>query len=213
MGVYRLVKDSFKSGMVMLLPLLVTVLIIKFLADYVFLFINPIVKSTNLAQYTANIEIVAQGLATFTVVGVITLMGYISSYRASERLSMKTEAVIKEIPVFGTVYSTIDQISRSFRGESRFKDVILVEFPEKNFYSLGLITSEAPETVEEKTGEEMKTVYIPFSPNPTMGNLVMIPEEQYTEIDMKIQKAMKLLLTSGIAYEEKEIPEKIKKEL
>ncbi|MFB6174387.1 MAG: DUF502 domain-containing protein [Candidatus Nanohalobium sp.] len=193
-------RESFKSGLVMILPLLISLVIIKFLADYVFLFVNPIVRGTNLASYTGNITVIAQGIAVLLVVVFITLIGYVSNYKASERLSLTINKMIKEIPVFGAVYSTVDRISDSFSGEDdTFQKVVLVDFPDSDLRSLGLLTAEAPEAVDEAEDEKMHSVFIPLTPNPTMGHLVMLRQDQFKELDMSVQEGMKLLLTTGIA--------------
>jgi len=180
---------------------------VKFLADQLFLLVNPLVRSTNLAAYTGNIEIIAQAATIILVVAAITFAGYISSYRASERLSKKLEKLVKEIPVFGSVYATVDRISESFTGDSKFKKIVLVEIPYEEVYSLGLVTSEAPEPVKEEIGEDYQSVYLPYSPNPTMGRLRMVKEEKLHEVDMKVSQGMKLLLTTGITYQQEEMEE------
>lgn len=208
MGAYQVLKRSFKTGLVMLLPFLISVIIVKFLADQLFLLVNPLVRQTNLATYTGNIEIVAQFIAILLVVATITVAGYISSYRASERLSRKLESLIKEIPIFGSVYATVDQISESFSDDSKFKKIVLVEMPFEEVYSIGLVTSEAPEPIKKEVGEAYRSVYLPYSPNPTMGRLRIVKEENLHEVDMKVSEGMKLLLTTGITYEAEEIEEK-----
>lgn len=206
------IQGSFKSGLVMILPFLITILIIKFMADYVFLFINPLVKSTELAKYTGNIEIVAQIIAIIVVMAFITFMGYISNYKASERLSRKMEKYVEEIPILGSVYSTFDSISKSIGGDdSKFEEVVLVEFPWEDRYTIGLVTSDAPETANEAAGKEnMKSIYVPLSPNPTMGHLIMAEKEDYETLDMTVQEGIKLVLTTGIAHDESELPDEIK---
>ena len=207
MGRIQVLRESFRTGLVMLLPLLISIIVVKFLADQLFLLVNPLVRSTNLAAYTGNIEIIAQAATIILVVAAITFAGYISSYRASERLSKKLEKLVKEIPVFGSVYATVDRISESFTGDSKFKKIVLVEIPYEEVYSLGLVTSEAPEPVKEEIGEDYQLVYLPYSPNPTMGRLRMVKEEKLHEVDMKVSQGMKLLLTTGITYQQEEMEE------
>lgn len=206
-------KQSFVSGLVVVAPLLITLLIIKVLAGWAFTLITPLIRSTNLTQYTAYNEIVAQIIAITFVITIITIVGYVSKYTVSTRIRRFMLTVIDDIPLFGTVYTTIQQISSSFTDSgSKFKKIVLIEFPRKGIYSIGLVTSEAPDKIEEATGsdEEVSSVFIPYSPNPTMGNLIMVPESKYVEVDMSVQKGMKLLLTTGIAYKEDEVPENIK---
>ncbi|MFB6242399.1 MAG: DUF502 domain-containing protein [Candidatus Nanosalina sp.] len=205
------IKESFISGMIMIIPLLITVFIIKLLTGWAFIFINPIVQGTDLTRYTANIRVVAQIIAGISVIGFITVLGYLSSYKVSGQVRKTMLKVVKDIPLFGTVYTTVKQISNAFtEGGSRFREVVLVEFPKEGIYSIGLVTSDAPDAMEKSLDKDMETVFVPLSPNPTMGNLIMVDESQYTRLDMKVQKGMKLLLTTGIAYEEEELPEEIK---
>jgi uncharacterized membrane protein len=212
MDIGEKLKADFISGLLIVLPLLVSLFIIKLIAEYSLVLVNPIINNTGLAGFTGSGQVLAQVLALLTAFSLVTLLGYLSGYRGTERISDRLENLLKDIPVFGSVYSTVDQISESFSGEnSKFKELVLVEFPREDLYSLGLITSEAPEAAEKTTGEEeLKSVYIPYSPNPTMGNLVMVPERDCRKLDLSVQKGMKLLLTTGIAYEEDEIPDEIR---
>jgi uncharacterized membrane protein len=206
-------KQSFISGLLIALPILITIVIIEIVAGWTFKFINPLVRSTNLAQYTGNIDIIAQILALIASITFLTVIGYLSNYRLSHQLRATSAKIVKEIPLFGSVYATVKQISSAFtEGDDRFQKTVLVEFPIENTYSLGLITSEAPKSVEDAAadGGEMQSVFMPMSPNPTMGRLIMVEPEQYQELDMSVQKGMKLLLTTGMAYKEDELPKEIR---
>jgi len=212
MGVSETLKQSFISGIFLALPVLITLFILRTVSGWAFKVVNPIVKGTNLVKYTGNIEIVAQILALIVTVVFLTFVGYVSNYKLSRQIRATAAKMMKEIPLFGSVYTTIRQISSAFQeGGDRFKKTVLVKFPQENLYSIGLITSEAPKSIEEAVadGDDMKSVFVPMSPNPTMGRLIMVKPENFYEIDMGVQRAMKLLLTSGIAYKEDEMPEEI----
>lgn len=212
MGVVDTLKDSFVSGLILALPILITLFILNVVSGWAFKVVNPIVRSTNLVQYTGNIEIVAQILALFLAVAFLTAIGFLSSYKLSNRVRVLIANIVKEVPLFGSVYTTVKQISNALTGGGdRFEKTVLVEFPREGIYSLGLITSESPPSVEEAAadGEEMKSVFMPMSPNPTMGRLIMIEEDQYRELDMSVQKGLKILLTSGMAYKEEDLPKEI----
>lgn len=206
-------RESFVSGLILALPVLITLLIIDIVSGWAFSIVNPIVRSTNLAQYTGNIEVVAQLIAVTIAIIFLTIVGYLSNYRLSSQIRSTSADIVKEVPLFGTVYTTVKQISSTFTGDNhQFEKTVLVEFPKEGLYSLGLVTSEAPKDVEETAadGEEMQSVFMPMSPNPTMGRLIMIEKDKYQELDMNVQQGMKLLLTSGIAYEDEELPEEIR---
>ncbi len=212
MGVIDTLKSSFISGLVLALPVLITLFIVRTISGWAFNVVNPIVQGTNMVKYTGNIEIVAQLLALVVAVVFLTVIGYLSNYQLSRQIRGTAARMVKEIPLFGSVYVTVKQITSTFQdGGDKFEKTVLVEFPRENIYSLGLITSESPKSVEEAVadGEEMKSVFVPMSPNPTMGRLIMVEPENYTELDMSVQRAMKLLLTTGIAYSEEELPDEI----
>lgn len=213
MDVVGKAKESFISGVIIALPVLITLVIINIVSSWAFAIVNPIVRSTNLVQYTGNIEIVAQLIAVMIAVIFLTVVGYLSNYRLSNQIRSASARIVKEVPLFGTVYSTVKQISSTLTGNNdQFQKTVLVEFPREGLYSLGLITSESPKSVEETAadGEEMQSVFMPMSPNPTMGRLIMVEEDKYQELDMSVQQGMKLLLTSGIAHKEEELPEQIR---
>lgn len=206
-------KESFISGLIIALPVLITLVIIDIFSGWAFSIVNPIVRSTNLVQYTGNIEIIAQLIAVVIAVIFLALIGYLSNYKLSDQIRATVARMVKEVPLFGTVYTTVKQISSTFTGNGeQFEKTVLVEFPKEGVYSLGLITSESPKAVEESAaeGEEMKSVFMPMSPNPTMGQLIMVEKDKYQELDMSVQQGMKLLLTSGIAYKEEKLPEEIR---
>jgi uncharacterized membrane protein len=213
MAVVEKLKNSFVSGLVMIIPLLITVLIIKLLAGWASIIVNPIVLGTDLARYTGNIEIVAQLIAGLFVVSLLTILGYVSSYRVSDSVRRNALKLIKDIPVFGTIYTTVQKISSTFSdGSDRFKEIVLVEYPREGIYSIGLVTSDTPNAMEEEMEKDLETVFIPYSPNPTMGNLIFVEDSDYTELDMSVQEGMKLLLTTGIAYEEEELPPELQED-
>lgn len=110
------------------------------------------------------------------------------------------------IPVFRTIYFAVRQVADGLtEKDSRFKKVVLVEFPRKGVYSLGFITGEPPEEVEEKAGENLYSVFLPNSPNPTGGAFRMFSEQEVQELEMSVRKALRLTMTTGITSEKSEI--------
>lgn len=191
-------KNSFISGLVIVAPFLVTVLVLKILFDWSLILINPIVTNTGLGKLTGNMELVAQLIAGLIVVIGISLIGAMSRTSKGRDLIGDVGRIPEMIPVFRTVYSTVRQVSRSISsGNSKFKRAVKLEYPKDGFKSIGFVTGEVP---EEICGDEKHFyVYIPHSPNPTVGELKMVPENEFTEIDMSVRKALKTVMTSGIS--------------
>ncbi|WP_414837271.1 DUF502 domain-containing protein [Candidatus Nanosalina sp. VS9-1] len=211
MGFFAEFKKSFISGLVMALPFILTLVIVGFVVEWASFLIDPVVQATGLIQFTGNFELLARSIAAFIVVILLAGLGFISNKTPRSRFRVFIRRVISDIPLLGSIYVTITHISESMRGtESRFKKIVLLEYPKDGIYTLGLVTADAPSQIEDEVAEDAVSVFIPFSPNPTMGSLIMISEEDFVELDMSVRKGLKLLLTTGISFEEKEIPESVR---
>lgn len=194
------IRDSFISGLLIVAPLIISLLVLKLLYDWSLILINPIVRGTRLANYTGNIELVAQVITGFTVIILILIVGMASRTSRGSLVMGKMGRIPGSIPVFRSIYFTVKEISAGFSGgESRFKRAVKLEFPRENFHSIGFVTGKAPSEISEKEGEELYNVYIPHSPNPTVGELKILPEKEMEDLDMSVRKALKLVMTSGIS--------------
>lgn len=199
-------RDSFFSGLIIAAPALITVFILKVLFDWSLVLINPLVRSTGLAAFTGNIELAAQVVAAVFVIGFLTLLGIVSRTRRGSAMIGDFGRIAGIIPVFRTIYFVVRQVADGLtEKDSRFKKVVLVEFPREGVYSLGFITGEPPSEVEEKAGEGLYSVFIPNSPNPTGGAFRMFSEEEVQELDMSVRKALRLTMTTGITSDRSEI--------
>lgn len=199
-------RDSFVAGLIIAAPVLITLFVLKVLFNWSLVLINPLVRSTQLATYTGNIELVAQVVAAVFVVAALTLIGLISRTRGGSSLIGDFGRIAGIIPVFRTIYFAVRQVADGLtEKDSRFKKVVLVEFPREGVYSLGFVTGEPPEEIEEKAGEELYSVFLPNSPNPTGGAFRMFAEDEVQELDMSVRKALRLTMTTGITSDKSEI--------
>jgi uncharacterized membrane protein len=200
----RKIQDSFVSGLMILAPLIVTVLVLKLLFDWSLILINPIVRGAQLTNYTGQVEILAQVAAGALVMIGILVVGIISRSSRGKAFLADLGRIPSFIPVFRTIYFTVKEISTSFSDrDSRFKRAVKLEYPREGFHSIGFVTGEAPSEIQEKAGDKLYNVYIPHSPNPTVGELKMLPETEIDDLDMSVKKALKLVMTSGISGSEK----------
>jgi uncharacterized membrane protein len=103
------------------------------------------------------------------------------------------------LPFINSVYRTVKQIVETFGRQKKavFQEVVLLEYPRKKSYVLGFLTSKAQGEPQAVTGEEIVNVFIPTTPNPTSGFLLMIPQEDITRLDMTIAEGMKLIISGG----------------
>jgi uncharacterized membrane protein len=106
--------------------------------------------------------------------------------------------------VLNRIYGTIKQVDEAFTSgkKSSFKTVVLVEYPREGIYSVGFITSEREDEVQEKIGRKCVCVFIPTTPIPTGGFLIIVPEEQVTRLDMTVADGFKYIISLGALTQE-----------
>ena len=208
MGFGKVLRDSFIAGVALVAPLVVTVIALRFLVNWLTTFIDPIVQETQLVQYTANIHVVAQVLALVVIVLTIVALGYIAQRSFGQRLFGWVDRGIGLVPLVRTIYSGVRQVSNALMERSnRYESVVLVEYPREGLYSLGFVTGDGPSQVQDAAGQDVYNVFVPKSPNPTGGNLIMAPADQVTRLDMSVRRGVRLLVTTGIAERQEELDE------
>lgn len=208
MGFGKVLRDSFVAGLALIAPLVVTIFALRFLVNWLTTFIDPFVQETQLAQYTANINIVAQLLALVLIVLSIVVLGYIAQRSFGKRVFGWVDRGIGLVPLVRTIYSGVRQVSNALMERSnRYESVVLVEYPRDGIYSLGFITGDSPEQIETIAGQNVYNVFLPNSPNPTAGRFVMVPADQVQQLDMSVRRGVRLLVTTGIAERQEELAE------
>lgn len=199
-------RDNLLAGLVLVAPLVVTVFALRVLFGWVSGAIDPIVEGTRLASYTANIEIVAQIVAICAILVLLTLLGYVARWGVGERIFGGIGRLVNFLPLVRTIYSSTRQVANALvERQNRYESVVLVEYRE-GFSVLGFVTGEVPEPVQATLEEPAYNVFVPNSPNPTGGRLLLIPESRIQEVDMSVRRGIRTLVTTGIASEERDLP-------
>jgi uncharacterized membrane protein len=200
-GPLHSVRNAFISGLLVLAPLAVTWLVFSWLFDRVgggfrryFFFFVP----DTLLDH-ASLAIVWNVLATVIVLAMITVLGYLSRYVLGQYFGGLAERFIQGIPGVNTVYNTVKQIVETFSTQNRnlFSRVVLVEFPRKGIHSIGFLTNRTQGEPQARTGEELWTVFVPTTPNPTSGFLLMLPKHEIIELEMSVGDGMKMVISGG----------------
>ncbi len=197
----RSLRNAFITGIVVILPLGVTIIVIRFLLDkigtpaskYFFWFLEPELKSMPIAQ--VGLEFIS----VLVVLLLITLLGYGSRIFIGRILLNSMELLLDRLPFVSTVYRSVQQIVQTFSQQKKavFQEVVLIEYPRKRCYVLGFLTSTAKGETQDVTDEHIVNVFVPTTPNPTSGFLLMLPEEDITRLDMAITDGMKLIISGG----------------
>lgn len=138
-------------------------------------------------------------LATIIVLLLITMLGFLSRYFVAKFLWGLGERFLNNVPIINTVYTSVKQIVETFSSQNRavFQQVVLIEFPRPGVYALGFLTGDAKGEIQQRTDKHMRNVFVPTTPNPTSGFLVMIPEEDLTVLDMTVGQGMKVIISGG----------------
>ena len=205
-------KKNFYTGLFMILPVVITFYIFNWLFNIAFRIINNtiIIKALKQIVFFAMgdkadafyIQLAIYIFAVIIIVLFITLLGYTTNTKIIKRAT----EVLERIPIIKTVYSTTKQIIGivySDNGESVYKRVVAVEYPQKGTYAIGFITSEKNTALKEFLPDvEIMNVFIPTAPNPTSGFLLCVPKEKVHYLDMSVEWAFKLILSGGYITEE-----------
>jgi uncharacterized membrane protein len=192
-------RQNFLTGIVLLTPLAVTVYVLQLLVGWSLPLIDPLVQGTRLTNYTANVPFLAELLAVLGILAAITVVGALAQWSVGQRLFGTAGRIVYLVPLVNTIYGSVRQVANSLvEGSTRYERVVLVEYPRMGCYTIGLVTGEAPAAA--KTGEEpFYTVFLPNSPNPTAGRLVILPESDLEETDMSVRRGLRLVITTGMS--------------
>ena len=197
----RRFRNAFLTGLLVFLPLGTTIFVLDFILD---LFKEPALKLA--IQLGLREENSFFGLETLLaisglIIGVIslTLLGYLSKYLLGRVFISTMEKVLGKVPFLNTVYRSVQQIVETFGRENRavFKEVCLVEYPRKGCYALGFITADTSSHIREKVEGELIYVFVPTTPNPTSGFLLLVPQVEIHRLDVSVGDGMKMLISGG----------------
>lgn len=206
-------KKVFLSGLALLLPIALTLLIVLFVLNFL---TNPFVdyfenwvEHFNVSFLSRipekTIHAVAQIIILICLFFLTVLIGALGRVFFIRYFLKLGDKVINKLPVVNKIYKTTKDIIRSlFSPEANsFQTVVLVPFPSANEYCLGLLSGAPPRACQEKSDEELATVLLPTAPHPISGYLLIFKKKDIIEIDMSIEDAIKFTVSCGIVHPEK----------
>lgn len=191
-------RNAFLSGALLLAPLWVTVWAFRAIIGFVGGTFRPLYEHY-LPDSLQNIDFVWDLLATGGVVLIVTALGFLSNYVLGKYFLSVGERAIQRIPGVGAVYNSVKQIVATFGTQNRnlFNKVVLVEFPRKGVWTLGFLTNKQQGEAQTLTRGESWTVFVPTTPNPTSGFLLILPREEIIELEMTVGDGMKMIISGG----------------
>ncbi|HET7203255.1 MAG TPA: DUF502 domain-containing protein [Steroidobacteraceae bacterium] len=193
----KALRNYLIAGLMIWIPVMVTVWVIRFLSgilDQSLVLLPPPWRPEALVgTYVPGVGIILSLL-------LLLVTGMVARNLFGGQMLASLEGLIRRIPVVGAVYSgakTFSETVLTDKGRS-FKQVVMVQFPRAGIYSVGFITSEELEEVQAKTAEDVVCVFVPTTPNPTTGFIVLVPRDQVVVLDMTVDEAFRMLLTLGV---------------
>jgi|UniRef100_UPI00404A20E9 uncharacterized membrane protein len=194
-------RNAFITGLVLLAPLVVTIWALRKIIDAVGGTFRPLffVFLPEFLRDRPSLNIVWDILSTLIVLLLVTLLGYVSRHMFGRYLLSVGERIMLSIPGVNAVYTTVKQIVDTFGSQKRnlFSKVVLIEFPRKDAWVIGFLTSKARGEAQAKTEQEVWTVFVPTTPNPTSGFLILVPIKDIVELEMSVGEGMKLIISGG----------------
>lgn len=201
------IRAAFFAGLIALSPILVTAFVLNWLVDKVggnfrelFLFFLPrgMLDAEDM-PYGGLVTFAWNVVAMLVAFAQITLLGYLTRYFAGRFVFLQTERLMQRVPLIGAIYQSVKQIVETFSSQNRavFEKVVLVQFPRPGLYAIGFLTNRARGEAQARTREELWNVFVPTTPNPTSGFLVMVPKSELIEMDMTVGEGMKLIVSGG----------------
>lgn len=191
---------AFVNGMVIMLPVFVTVIVLRFFARQLNnLVLEPVLGLvTPLVPGPADVQI-AKTVIFVLVVLAVALIGWAVKIVFVRRIFVLGESVLIRLPVLGKVYNGAKQIFSAFMGQGKsvFKRVVLIEYPRKGLFSIGFTTGETKGLLKRAVGTDAVNVFLPTTPNPTSGIFLMVPTENLKVLDMTVEEGMKVVISGG----------------
>ncbi len=198
-------KKHFITGLVILLPLAVTIFLVAFLvnlltAPFVGVIEQFLVQKSWYTAYRGGIHILLKLVVLFALFFFTVLLGFLARVVVFKSLLALYDYILHRIPIIKTVYKATQQVIRTIFGTTSrsFKQVVMVPFPTHGAYCIGLVSSPAPALCAKTVGSPLVTVFVPTTPNPTSGFLMMYQKNEVIFLDMKIEDAFKYIISCGV---------------
>ena len=185
-------RNYFLTGAVVLIPLGITLYLSLFIIN---ISSKLLPKELN-PNYYLPIEI--PGIEIIIAIFMITFIGWLSLSFLGKKIFEIINKILKKIPILRTIYSAINQMTESLtKNDNKQKSVVLLEYPRKDVWAVGFATKENKGIINDKIGNELINVFVPTTPNPTSGFLLMVPKKNLIFLDISFEQASKFIVSAG----------------
>jgi uncharacterized membrane protein len=191
-SIFVRLRNYFIAGAIVLIPIGITI--------YLTLFIIKL--STSFLPKTINpnsyLPIDIPGIEILITIILITLIGGLSLSFLGKKFLEFFNNILKRIPILRTIYSAVGQLTESFtKSKGTKKSVVVLEYPRKGIWVVGFATAENVGEISKKTNEKLVNIFVPTTPNPTSGFLLMVPKKDVIYLDMSFEEASRFIVSAG----------------
>ena len=191
-SIFARVRNNFIAGIVVLIPIGITLYLTLFLIRISGKIIPKEINPNNYLPF--NIP----GVEILIALIIITLIGWLSLSFLGKKFFELFNNILKKIPILRTIYSAIGQMTESFtKADNKEKSVVLLEYPRKGVWAVAFATKENEGMIKEKIKEDIINVFVPTTPNPTSGFLLMVPKKDLIYLDVSFEQASKFIVSAG----------------
>lgn len=193
----KIIRRYLIAGLLVWIPLWATLLVIKFAVDLLDKSVDLLPRAY---QPEALLGMHIPGLGIVIILLLLLLTGMVTTNFLGERLVVLGEKVLARIPLVRSIYHAVKQVVQTiFASNSQaFRKVLLIEYPRKGVWSIAFQTATIAQTLHDQLGGEMITVFLPTTPNPTSGFLILVDKASVIEIDMSVDDALKMVISLGV---------------
>jgi len=185
-------RNNFIAGIVVLIPIGITLYLTLFFVKISGKIIPKKINPNNYLPFDIP------GVEIFIALFIITFIGWISLSFIGKKFFEIFDNFLKKIPILRTIYSAIGQMTESLTKSDNFeKSVVLLEYPRKGIWVVGFATKENHGVIEDKINEKLVNVFVPTTPNPTSGFLLMLPKKDLIYLDVTFEQASKFIVSAG----------------
>ena len=191
-SIFSKIRNNFIAGIVVFIPIGITLYLTLFLIRISGQIIPKEINPNNYLPFDIP------GIEILMAIVIITLIGWLSLSFLGKKFFELFNNILKKIPILRTIYSAIGQMTETFtKSDGKQKSVVLLEYPRKAIWAVGFATKENEGLIKDKVGEDIINVFVPTTPNPTSGFLLMVPKKDLIYLDVSFEQASKFIVSAG----------------
>ena len=185
-------RNYFITGAIVLIPIGITIYLTLFIIKISSGFLPKTINPNNYLPFDIP------GIEILITIILITIIGGLSLSILGKKFLEVFNNILKKIPILRTIYSAVGQLTESFtKTDGKKKSVVVLEYPRKGIWVVGFATKENKGEISKKTNEDLVNIFVPTTPNPTSGFLLMVPKKDLIFLDMNFEEASKFIVSAG----------------